>query len=376
MVFFGTTRQYLGLDIGSSSLKVVELIDRHRRIDVATYASVNSLNELINPVDSNKAIKTTADLIMALLEQGDVVADYTIAALPASSVFSTVVKLPVGVEADMDAAVRAVARDTVPADLNDMVLGWNRVGELPHMEGDAIEAKSDAATPESKPSNVITKTDIPVFITAAPKDLVDRYTKTIQQAGLELIALEVETFPLVRSLLYDPTGSALIVDIGDATTSFHIIDAGTPRVSHSIDYGGLDITRAIVAALNISMDQAEQLKMKYGLRLDAPEKLHTVITEANQEVITKGKQLLDQYITQEKRSINKIIFIGGGANLQGLSETWSKQTGFASSIGNPWKGLAYPEALQPRVQQLGPTYAVAVGLAQRGIQVSRAQANS
>lgn len=368
MALLGKTNAFVGLDIGTSSLKVVELINRHRRIEVATYAEANLANPLIAPVGSSEnAVRQVASVLGQMLEQANVSTDAVITALPSSIVFSTVLMLPNLAEKKMDEAVHFAARDVVPADLDDMFLGWSRVGSRPHMEGEKSPSSSEEAASAVSPTTSSANQKIPVFITAAPRDVVDRYSQVMDLVGMELVALEVETFPLVRSLLTNEHDSALIVDIGDQATTYHLIDNGTAHISHTLDYGGANITTAIAAAVQMNDQEAHQVKIKHGLLPAASPAIHAAVEGASQKLIDEAMRLMTLYVDQtHNAAIAKTILIGGGAKLPGLADFWSKAVQHKVQIGNPWRGLSYPQELQKRVIELGPTYGVAIGLAQRG----------
>ena len=361
MALFGKPHAFVGLDIGSSSLKVVELIDRNKRVEVATYASAETSNKLIDPEADAAVVKETATIITKLLEHGDVAADTAVVALPNSIVFSTVLKLPDVEDEQMAKAVHAAARDVVPANLNELTLSWSRLGAEPHTDGEHEQAESN------KPAAHDAQEIVPVFVTAAPKIIVERYQAVVKAADLELLALEVETAPLVRSLLGGPQDSAMIVDIGDAVTTFHIIDQGTPRVTHSVDDGGLAISQEIAGALSISAAEAEEFKKQHGLATTAPSGMPEAAQAATKRLTDEASRVLSLYADQEGRQIKKTLLIGGGALLKGIAAFWSSEVGHQATVGNPWKGLSYPQELEGRVKELGPSYAVAIGLAQRGI---------
>lgn len=364
MALFGTSRSFIGLDIGTSSLKVVELLDRRRRFEVVTYAQATIPNLLLHPEGTDDdEIQQLATIISRLLDAAGVTSDVVIAALPSSIVFSTVLTLPDVPDADMDKAVHFAARDVVPANLDEMVLGWSRVGQPPHMDQENVVPQ--APVQPNVPTRAASNAAVPVFVTAAPKDVVGRYTRLIELLTLELLALEVETFPLARSLLGTPTDTAMIVDIGDRVTTFHIIDRGTPRVSQTVDYGGREITLAIAQALSLSVEQAEEKKMAVGLAADSAQ-LGQVTEVATEKLTQQARQLLQLYQRKVGRSVPKTVLIGGGANLRGIAPFWAQAVGHTVTVGNPWKGLAFPQALESRLLELGPFYAVAVGLAQRG----------
>lgn len=377
MAFFGSQTSFVGIDIGTSSLKIVELINRRRRIELAAYAQAESTNYIIHPPDGDKqVIDFTARLIARMMEKAGVSSDQVIAALPSSVVFSTVLMMPDMPEGEMEKALMFAARDVVPADIDEMVIGWSRAAELPHMAAvsNAHTALKDTANPnnvhtqdkETVPKQSNTR-PVPVFLTAAPRQIVERYVAIVKLLELELIALEVETFPLVRSLLVDQKRAALIIDIGDLSTTFHIIDGGIPRVSHSIDNGGEDITRALASAMSSSQSEADSAKSLFGLLPSAPAVQRSETERVVAKQIQKALDLIERYRSRGGGAVQRSILIGGGANLPGLQEFWRNTTGHETTVGNPWRGLSYPHELDIPLKGLGPTFSVAVGLALRNL---------
>lgn len=375
MAFFGTPQAFIGLDIGTSTLKLVELLDRRKRIEVTTYAQTNLPNLLLSPPpgDEEGALRTTANTLNALFEKARVTTDLVVAALPSSIVFSTVLTLPDMPEMDMDKAVHFAARDVVPANLDEMVLGWSRLGEQPHMDS-PIKKMSDQVVglPDRSPNPAASNMPAspapkqPIFITAAPKNVVRRYTRLMEMVNVRLQALEVETFPLIRSLLAQPATPTMIVDLGDWVTTFHIIDRGTARVSHTVESGGHAITAALAQALGVTLAEAEQKKIQQGLSPDAPAEVREPLLAAMRSQIQQAQRVVEAYNKQSPRPIQKTILIGGGANMKGIATPWSEILGWEATVGNPWRGLSYPQQLDDRLAELGPKYAVAVGLALRG----------
>lgn len=364
MAFFGSPNAYIGVDLGTSTSKIVELVDRRRRIELTTYAESNMRNLLVNPPNGDAdAISRTAEILRQMMERAGTVADSAVAALPGGVVFSTVLMMPRIPDSEMEKAVRFAARDVVPADIDEMVLGWSRVGSEPHMATDHADAALSAG---NQKATVSPDGPTPVFITAAPKDIVSRYISVFENMQITLLALEVETFPLVRSLVHSTDASTLLVDIGSRATTFHIIDGGTPRVSHTIDFGGYDVTAAVAQSLGIAEGDAEQRKVEHGLLAEQDDAARSAIESALARQAEKAKDLLSLYEQKEHKRITKAVLIGGGANLQGLSEYWSRTVGAQATVGNPWKGLSYPQKLEGVLAEIGPRFGVAVGLALRG----------
>ncbi|MGH9857989.1 MAG: pilus assembly protein PilM [Acidobacteriota bacterium] len=365
MAFLGKPLSFLGIDLGTSSIKMVELLNRKKRIEVATYAHAPAANPLLAmDVPSGDTITATTNILRAMIDKSQVSSDAAIASLPASAVFSTVIELPnLPDDGQMDKAVRFAAGNVVPADLQEMVLGWSRASEKPHM---AVGEKKESAPLSTSPGRMTEEGPVSIFLTAAPKALVDRYLETMKRLTLRLVALEVETFPLARSLLGEGGSPALIADIGDMVTTFHIIDNHTPRVSYSIDVGGHHITAAIAAAVGVTPEEAERVKKTFGLSQQKDEKIKAAIQTVVYKYLERAQHVVRSYQKKEGRGVKESILIGGGALLVGLREYWAQTMGHTTRVGNPWKGLSYPESLQGRLEELGPTYGVAVGLALRG----------
>lgn len=365
MALFGSPNAFIGLDIGTSSLKLVELVDRKSRVEVATYAQANLPNILLDPQeDENEAVHAVVKIVSDMMERSRVASDIVVAALPSSIIFSTVLTLPEMSDDDLDKAVHFAARDVVPADLDEMVLGWSRVGHLPRM--DTAVAAAPAALPNIPDPAVSAVGRVPIFLTAAPQKVVARYLKLVELLKVQLYALEVETLPLARALLGPANEGALIVDIGDLASTFHIIEGGTPRLSYTLEYGGAQITARLAQVLGIDLRQAEEEKVRWGLAADGPAKIQAIILAAMESLMGKAQELTDQYRTRYQSAVRRTVLIGGGALMRGLAEAWSKKVSQPAVVGDPWRGLSYPQELAGRLAALGPTYAVAIGLAMRG----------
>jgi type IV pilus assembly protein PilM len=139
-------------------------------------------------------------------------------------------------------------------------------------------------------------------------------------------------------------------------------------ILRSIDYGGSNITEAIAAVQKSDWQAAHQAKVTHGILATGSAEVREVIMASCQKIVGEAQRLLTLYNQQpHSGSITKTVLIGGGAKLPGLVDWWGKKVKHKVHIGNPWRGLSYPDVLQPRMAELGPTYGVAVGLAERGL---------
>ena len=205
-----------------------------------------------------------------------------------------------------------------------------------------------------------------VLVTAAPKTLVNKYLEVFKGAGLNLLSLETEAFAMSRALLGKDRQLTMIVDIGSITTDISIVDNGLPVLNRSIDVGGLTVTKAIAASLNISQDRAEQFKRDFGLVLgDTKKGIPKTIEASLGPIINEVRYVFDMYRGQSSQGVSKILLSGGSAFLPNLPDYFLSLFNVPVYIGNPWDKLEYSEDLKPMLDKIGNRMAVAVGLAMR-----------
>lgn len=394
MSFFARTAAGIGVDFGTSSVKVVELRQRRRAVALATYAVAPQPNLLVDNRIPD-AVARMAVLARALFQRARVGHGEIVAALPILSVFSTVLELPAMPDRELDAAVAFAAKSYVPSPLKDVVLGWTRIGSPlepqqpaapvgPPQADSAMKASvlsafgagGDTTTTGSAPHPLPRRPDMrktqEVFVTAAPRDSVARYTEVFERLELKLAALEVESFPLARSLFRGETRPVLLVDLGDRTTSFSVVDEGYLRINQATDLGGEALTEAIARKLAVSPEDAEQRKRQEGLVSDDPSSpLAAAMRPVLNDFVARGETVRRLYERKRGRPLGKVVLIGGGSLLPGLMAFWSSSTGLPTDLGNPWRGVEVPPPLTDHLRTLGPSFAVAVGLALRAFEPSR-----
>jgi type IV pilus assembly protein PilM len=209
------------------------------------------------------------------------------------------------------------------------------------------------------------------LLTAAPKNLVPRYIGIMKAAGLELVSLETESFAIERSLVGNDSAPVLIVDIGAIATDITVILDKVPILNRSIDVGGNTLTQAIQKSLGVNSSRAEQFKRDFGL-LKPEEQTSSVGIPASLEfvlhsILNEIRYIINLYQTHDPRPMEKIILSGGTAYVPGLTDYLSQQLNMKVFVGDPWARVVYPVDLKPVLQEIGPRFSIAVGLAMREI---------
>ena len=397
-------KSFLGVDIGTSAIKIVELTEKAKRPNLATYGFAEVRTDIVRS-DSLETQEKVAKVLKALCDKSHVMTDKSIAALPTFAVFNSIISLPKMSRKDLGAAVRWEAKKFIPLPIEEMILDWkilpesessvlpsslftkdlgkllskkDKPGEATSPEeeqAEAAKAAEEQAKADLKEQKVMAKVgkkmakeSIRVLLTAAPKSLVAKYINIFKIAGLKLLSLETEAFALSRSLVGHDETITMIVDIGSLSTDIVIIEKGIPILNRGIDIGGGTITKAIMDSLNISFERAEQFKIDFGVTSeDSSKGVPKTIMDNLQPIVNEIKYVFDLYQNQGNLRVEKIVLSGGSAFLPNLPNYLSELLKIPTIIGNPWDRVVYPVDLKPALDSLAPQMASAIGLAMRDI---------
>ncbi|MFH1412886.1 MAG: pilus assembly protein PilM [bacterium] len=363
-LFSSAPVSYLGVDIGSSSIKMVELKKHQDKVVLINYGYSDMLANTYP--DANKLdIKAVSATIEKVFKKTDMVARDVVASLPTFTVFSSIINLSGKLtQKDLDSSITWEAKKIIPLPLNDIVLDWQRIDDIKEDKDPDLAKAEEPKQEEEKqePKQELKQENHKILLIGAPKSLIKSYAYTFKSIKFNLVNLETEVFGLIRSLLGNDKSTVMVAQIGANSTNIFIIDKGVPVLSRSIDVGGLSITKAISKGLNISLEKAEQYK--YDL-VSQDGELPKIITDVISPVFNEAKYILESFSSKEDLNVSKIILTGGSSMLSGLSDYFANILNKNVIIGDPWFRVAYPMELKPVLEQIGPRMAVAIGLAMR-----------
>jgi len=344
----GGDNLFLGIDIGDSSLKMVELKKKNRQIYLSNYAFSENVSEVnFMKVDD---VNYLARAINKVRTEAGISAKKVTASLPTFAVFSSIINISNVDKKGMAAAVNEEAKKVIPLPLDEMTLDWKII---PDASG-----------------KIPTKGSLQIFLTGSPKKLVRKYIDIFKAAKLELASLETETFSLVRSLVGDDRSTVMIVEIGANSTDLFIVKESIPVLNRSLAVCASTVTRVLAEKMGLSYAQAEQFKfdLSVALSADAHEELPQLLIKTLEPIVTEMEYMLDFFQSTNKGNVEKIILSGGGALLLNLSDYLSKRLNLRVIIGDPWNRVRCPAELKPVLSEVGPRLAVAIGLAMREIE--------
>jgi len=402
MLFFKKKQGFLGVDLGSTSLKLVELRSEKGVPTLVTYGYAERAMGDIVRGNAEEVQKNAVDLLQKLFKSAGAESYQAISALPNFSVFNSVITLPVMSKKDLTQAIQWEAKKVVPMPLEEVILDWEIIEEVKTdgtISPSPISASlsSEKSAPSETPLAKLEKENIEgslsnqntsglggisnsssidvsaasskerklyrVLLTAASRSLVKKYVEIFRLANLQLLAIETEAFALARALVGKDEATTMIIDSSAVTTDIVIIEKGIPVLNRSIDVGGVTLTRSIANILNIDFKRAEQFKRDVGL--GGTSKIPGIIEQALKPVVEEINYSLNLYQNKAGQTIEKVILSGGSAYLPDLDNYFAKLLNVKVVIGDPWSRVAYPADLKPALQEVAPRFAVAIGLALR-----------
>jgi len=343
--------KFLGIDIGTTSIKAIELGREGGVIKLSSYGVLENYGHLerINDAIQTSSLKImdemTAEMLKRLIADIKPSTKHAVLSVPVFSSFVTLMELPEMSQKEINQAIPYEARQYVPIPLTEVALDWMLLGQAPGNTG----AKKNQ-----------------VLLIAVPQEILSKYHRIAELAGLRVAALELETISLTRAVIgQDPT-TLVLVDIGARATNISIVDEGYVRMTRSIDTAGGDMTLIVSHGLNVSPFRAEEFKKTRGIAVRAgEEELAGLLRPTVDLLVSEVQKLSDLYLEKAKRETHKIVLSGGGSLLPGLVDYFTQELKRETVVGNPFSSTKYDTMLEPILRELGPSLAVSVGLAMR-----------
>lgn len=360
-LFKTEVKSVLGVDIGSSSIKVVQLRREKGRVILETYGAI-ALGPYAG-VEIGRATALGADKISEALKdvirEANVTTQDAAISIPYSSSLVSIIKLPATVEKQLAQVVPIEARKYIPVPINEVLLDWFVVSG---------GAKSGGAAPDGK---------IDVLMVAIHNDTIAKFRNIAAASSLNAAFFEIEVFSAVRASLDHGIAPVAVVDMGAATTKFYVVERGLIHESHIINHGAQDLTLAASRALGLTVVQAEERKRKYGIKDLLPptpgsniaaDALKNSIELSLSPLLSEISRTVSAYEQRTNQTLDALVMTGGGATLKGFMEYAQTKIQAQLRLADPFGKTQAPAFLEPILKEAGPEFSVAVGLALRRLQ--------
>lgn len=332
----------IGLDIGSHSIKLIELGYENNKFGLMAAGSTptppNSISSSI-PAELEKVAAAVTRLMKDTGAKGKSVQ----IALPESKVFTRVVEIPALTDRELGSAIKWEAEQYIPLPLDQVNLDYTVLRD----------------------SKMTGTNKMEILLVAAPKNLIEKYLSILEFADLSVTNAETEIIASSRALSRSlPNAKGiLIIALGAQTTDLAILRNGILFFTRSLPAGGDAITRAIAQGLEFTVNQAEEYKRTYGLQADKLEgKIVAATKPVMDSIVAEIRRALAFYQERYKEPIQSVVLSGGSSRLPGMVTYLAGVLGLEVQLGNPWVGIARDARFNVLTPE-GPNFSVAVGLA-------------
>jgi len=347
-MIWGRKKDVIGLDIGSSSIKLVELKEGKNGYKLQNLAVAQLPPEAIVDgalMDSVTIIDTIRDLV------GNSKTKNVVTSVSGHSVIVKKINLPFMTESELEESIKWEAERHIPFDINDVNIDFQIIG-------------ASAENPDL----------MDVVLVAAKKDIINDYVSVIMESGLNPVIIDIDSFALENMLAInysiEKDEIVSVANVGASITNINILKNNISAFTRDIFKGGNQITEEIQRQLHIDYEEAE--KIKVGGKIDATSQsiVQNVLKTASESLAIEIGNSLDFFqstTTYEKTS--KLYLSGGGSKIKDFDIILQQQIGIPVEIANPFKKVEFSEKNfdLEYFREIGPVMAVGVGLAARKV---------
>jgi type IV pilus assembly protein PilM len=340
--FLYKDKPIIGLDISSTGIKVMSIDPKKWLVNGYGSVDLDPL-KMKESIEDDESTFLTDNLKSLLAEKiiGSITSNRVAITVPTARSYTRTFTLPSAAEKNLDEAVILEAEQYIPIPVSTLYIDYQ-----------VIERS---------------RKTIVVLMSAVSKVIVDNITRGVEAAGLQPILIEPSINSVGRVLTATEDGSlpTIIVDIGPANTDIAILDRGSIRVTGGVPVGGNSFTLDIAKKLNISLENAHQLKVLNGLSAGPrQQKLRESLNPSLERILTETKKVMRYYSERinSERKLEQLLIVGGGSNVPGIGEYFTESLVIAARVASPWQKLDFGKVQEPP-KQFRPRYITVAGAA-------------
>ncbi len=339
----------VGIDIGSSYIKLVQLKKEGGRIALGTYGEI-----ALGPYEEGRVEgqlthleeEKLAEAIQSLIKQANVDAKEISFSIASSSSLIFILTLPRISEQEIAGAVENEVRRYIPIPLSEISLDWWIIPE------------EETFSSENK------RNEIHVLVAAVRNEAIEKYENIVKALKFEKHSYEIETFSAIRSSLKHELNPVMLVDFGASGTRVSVTEHGVLRKFSIINRGSAYLTSSLSKSLQIDFKDAEEKKRDIGILNEHKEsEIYKILETGLRYIFSEMKKVLLEFERDYNRPVSKIVLIGGGSLLPGLKERIEFLHNIETVYADPFSHTIYPDFLEEVLKKAGPEFSVALGLA-------------
>lgn len=353
----------LGLDIGSSAIKIVQLRNKNGLATLETYGEIalGPFAEKEVGQATNLPPEKLAEALKLVLKESNVTTHTCGVAVPFASSLVKLIEVPALDIKKLETVVPIEARKYIPVPISEVQLDYFVVPETEQKLFLGATSMDDMETSELKTRMVL--------IVAMHNETLRKYTQAIQLAGLTPEFYEIEVFSNIRATTAHSLAPVAIIDLGASTSKIYLVELGIVLASHVISTGSQDITRSLAKSTHMSITKAEEMKRQAGIltgvaNADAARVSHSA-TLTMEQIFSEARRVLLGFQKKYNKVITKVVLTGGGSTLKGVEEFARQQLELETELAKPFSHVQAPAFLEDTLKEAGPDFVVSVGVALR-----------
>jgi type IV pilus assembly protein PilM len=339
-------KKIIGLDIGASTIKLVELNLSRTGAQLVSFgflptpAGAVGTGEIIN-------VSAVAEAIRTLIQQIRTKRNQVCLGMWGTSVIVKKITMPKIEKKLIAQQVRWEAEQYIPFDPNEISLSHHVVNV--QTGGDTLD----------------------ILLVAAQNAMVQQFTQVVNEAGLRLSILDVSGFALANTFEANygkaPGQTVALLNIGSGVINFVVVHDGEVVFCRDIPFGGSNYTMEIHKEMGVTVPEAEALKLSAVTGNEVPEQVHSILSSVNTMMVDEIRNCFDFFTASTAvYSINSCYFTGGSAGVPNLIQAVSEATGIPFEPLNPFRNIAPGKGMtEVYLQQIAPFASVAIGLGLR-----------
>ncbi len=335
----------LGIDIGTSSLKVVEVSGK-KEITLENYGEV-FLHDFIGkaPVKGTEgsllySSNEIAEGLKHLLNETGIKTRRAYFSIPDFVSFFTTFTIPPMKEEEVGSAVEFHSRQYIPLPISEVSLDWFLDEQK---EGDK---------------------NIKVNLVAVPNEVIEQYREIARLSNIEIISLEGEMFALVRALVRDKEGPVAIIDIGEQSTLLAIAENGILKTTHSLEIAGNMLIKQVAKQAEIEYNDARDIVMGHGIK---EETIKKSVSSLLSSLFSEISRVVDIFEKKEGKAVSEVVIAGGFSLLPGVVEAAKEGIDKKVITKSCFENVKHPDILKEHLDKISHSHSIALGVALSGI---------
>ena len=379
-MFLSKKTQLVAIDIGSSSIKLVQLSELKDGEFELTHFGMMPLAEECIVEGAIKKPDLVAKALADLIKAEKIQSRYAVSAVAGEAVFIKKIKVPVMSEEELSEKITQEAEQYIPFDIDDVALDFQLLGTVKTEEAEEFDNSKNSEFNEESQSNDSQQEDsneeadeemMEVLLVAVQRAVIDERSDILLEVGLKPAIIDLNVFALMNAaqLTNDLSsmGVTALIDLGDSFTHINIIQDGTMGYTRDIPVGGDYCTKMLMSKFKVPFNQTLAIKRgNFSSDIDE-EEVVKIISQAYKKVLEEVQKSFEYFGTLSGNKVDRVLLCGGGSMIRGLDGFFADYLDVPVEILNPMQGVK----INPKnfdnslIDEMGGLSTVALGLATR-----------